>query len=274
MATLSREEAQDLASPPFVVVDGVVNIRDLGGYDSMHSNGAVKPKAILRSGEMTHITDAGKQQLKELGVRKVFDLRADVEIKRYNALTQVINGVEIIRVPITAKEWADPTLLAARLKAFGEKERETFVVTYTEFLEDGRSAYETIFTYLRDEPNPHCLVHCTAGKDRTGVFACLLLMLLGVDDEVIANDYALTTIGLEPGIEILVERFSAIPVFKENWDGVLNMGSSRAENMIAFMKAFREKYGSVEGYLKVETKLKTEEDIAKIRRNLLVERAS
>lgn len=51
--------------------------------------------------------------------------------------------------------------------------------------------------------------------------------LLGVDDEAIIHDYSLTTAGLEPMIPLLTERFQKIATFRDNWQGTLNMGSSR-----------------------------------------------
>ena len=85
-----------------------------------------------------------------------------------------------------------------------------------------------------------------AGKDRTGVFAAVILMvrllrhrpssaklnnalnqLLGVPDEQIAADFALTTIGLQPAFPLLAERFMAVPAFRDNWKGTLNLGAAR-----------------------------------------------
>lgn len=103
------------------------------------------------------------------------------------------------------------------------------------------------------------------------IFA-IIHMLLGVDDEEIIKDYTLTTIGLEPALPALVERFKAHDVYRDNWEGTTNMSSSKPEWIIAFLSQFREKYGTVEGYVRTQVGL-SDEDIEKIRANLLVPKA-
>jgi protein tyrosine/serine phosphatase len=66
-----------------------------------------------------------------------------------------------------------------------------------------------------------------AGKDRTGLIAAIVLLLLGAPDEAIIRDYTLTTAGLLPAVPFLVARFKKEPAYNENWKGVENMGSAR-----------------------------------------------
>ncbi|KAH7912036.1 protein-tyrosine phosphatase-like protein [Hygrophoropsis aurantiaca] len=255
--------------PPFVNVDGVINFRDFGGFPTSKSGVTVKSGVLFRSGEITRVTETGKEALRTLGVRKIFDFRTDGEIKDYNTATRLIDGVEIVRAPIIGGDWSDAAALTARLKEFETRELETFVVVYGEILTGAGSAYELVLTHLRDRPGEGCLLHCTAGKDRTGIFACLLLMMLGVSDEDIAKEYALTTIGLEPALPMIAARLAKSQVFRDNQQGVINMGSSKAENMLAAIAMIRTKYGGAEGWIKTATTLK-DEDIERIRQNLLV----
>jgi protein tyrosine/serine phosphatase len=81
-------------------VEGVINIRDIGGYPSQSNPSLiVKPGLIFRSGDPSRITDLGKEQLRALGIKKIFDLRSDSEIQ-VNDARAGIDGVEIIRVPV------------------------------------------------------------------------------------------------------------------------------------------------------------------------------
>jgi protein tyrosine phosphatase len=68
-------------------------------------------------------------------------------------------------------------------------------IAYRHMLQSGPKVFETIFRHLIANPRSPFIVHCTAGKDRTGVFIMLLLGLCGVDDEVIAREYELTNLG-------------------------------------------------------------------------------
>jgi hypothetical protein len=96
-----------LKKPPFYTVDGVANFREIGGYSSSEESdkqpSIIRLKHVFRSGELTYIKPSGAEMLKQLGIRKVFDLRADAEIKDYNAppvdLGDVDISVERIGIP-------------------------------------------------------------------------------------------------------------------------------------------------------------------------------
>ncbi|KAJ7935404.1 protein-tyrosine phosphatase-like protein [Mycena leptocephala] len=141
------------------------------------------------------------------------------------------------------------------LKRYEENELEAFVKDAKDTLEIGAPAYEAIFKHFLERPGEPCLFHCSAGKDRTGLIAALILMLLGVDDADITNDYALTAVGLEPAREKFVARMQNIPVYRDNAQGAINMGSSKEESMNAILAMIREKYGGAAGYLTAFTSL-------------------
>ncbi|KAK7057795.1 protein tyrosine serine phosphatase [Favolaschia claudopus] len=263
--------ANILSSPPFLPIEGVINFRTIGGYKT--SNGRpVHLNLVFRSGEVSGITEAGKQQLVDLGIRRVFDTRTDWEIKNYKTLSPDVSGVEFVRVPIGKENAWDPAGLEKHLKQYQENELQAFVQDAQKTLEIGASALETIFRHLLERPNEPCLFHCTgnsisAGKDRTGLIAALILMLVGVDDNDILKDYALTTAGLEPVREKLALRFQSMPVFQKHWQGAVNMGSSKEESMTAILSMIREKHGGAAGYLTAFTTLK-DDDLEIIRNNL------
>ncbi|EPQ58311.1 hypothetical protein GLOTRDRAFT_72619 [Gloeophyllum trabeum ATCC 11539] len=260
-----------LSAPPFVVVDGVVNIRDFGGHPTAEPDTRVRSSYLFRSGEPARITETGKEQLKCLGIKKVFDFRSSLEIANYKAKTPVIEGVEFVSAPVSDDEAYDPVGLAARVKRFEADETTAFVALYSRILESGGPAFEKVLLHFRDHPDESCLIHCTAGKDRTGVFAALVLQLLGVDDEIIVNDYVLTTVGLQPALPMLVARFQKEPIFRDNFEAMMKMAGARAETMRAFLdRILKDKYGGPVNYLRTHTEL-TDEDITQICRNLLVQ---
>ncbi|KAJ7496579.1 hypothetical protein FB451DRAFT_1385972 [Mycena latifolia] len=81
-----------LSSPPFIVVEGVINIRDIGGY-VIEDSTLVKSGLVFRSGEISNITETGKQQLLALGIRRVFDMRTQLEITSYKTTVLILLGV-------------------------------------------------------------------------------------------------------------------------------------------------------------------------------------
>lgn len=122
------------------------------------------------------------------------------------------------------------------------------------------------------QPSPEpCLVHCTAGKDRTGVLVALLYLLCGVDAETIAEEYSLTDEGLRHLRPLFTERLLNNPALAGNEAGVQNMISSKPENMRATIKMIEQVYGSAEKYLTEVVGLK-EHELNQLRTNLTTDR--
>lgn len=119
------------------------------------------------------------------------------------------------------------------------------------------------------------LIHCTAGKDRTGVICALILSLCGVDDDAVAEEYALTMTGLRSRKSELVEHLLRVAesmdirAIKGNPEAAERMVGARKESMLGTLALIRQKYGSVEGYVVNKCGLKPE-DVQRIRQNLVV----
>lgn len=93
------------------------------------------------------------------------------------------------------------------------------------------------------------VIHCTAGKDRTGLLSALLLSLACWSDAAIADEYALTEVGLGPLREELVRRLLEKPVLAGDEAGVRNMVGSKRENMLASLEMVRSDFGGWEAYV-------------------------
>lgn len=172
-----------LSEPPFVQAEGVINLRDAGGQPShlpSYENHIVKQRYLYRAGEPSRITPKGITQLKDdLGVKKVFDLRSDVEVKKYEADPLIIEGVGFVKAPVSSAEAYDPLSLARRVKGFhddpGAVRRhspilamdfdtyysQAFLTLYMEIIEKGADPIQKILIHIRDHPDEPCLIHCT-----------------------------------------------------------------------------------------------------------------
>ena len=143
------------------------------------------------------------------------------------------------------------------------------MAAYTSILQSGAQTFREIFTFLRDAgPEEKCLVHCSAGKDRTGVLCALVMMLAGCGDEEVADEYALSEVGLKELQPTMVERLMAVEGLNASREGVERMVGSRKENMLATIGMIREKLGGVEVYLKARCGF-GEEDLDRIRSKIL-----
>ncbi|KAG5648825.1 hypothetical protein DXG03_000174 [Asterophora parasitica] len=266
--------AEVLSRPPFVTIDGVINARDLGTYSSETSSGDItRPRFLFRSAELSKITKEGEQQLKALGISKVFDLRSDTEIHKYNTPQPEIDGVDVVRAPVFQTEDYSPEMMAKRYQLYASGKTEAFMELYSQILDHGGPSFGTILRHIRDNPTEGCIFHCTAGKDRTGIIVAIILKLAGVNDSVIADDYALTRVGREPAREMIMARLSKEPLFASNNEAALNMFTCRHDTMLAFLSLLEDKYGGVEAYCKQFLDL-SDDDLNVIRKNILVSGAS
>ncbi|KLO11877.1 hypothetical protein SCHPADRAFT_998569 [Schizopora paradoxa] len=264
------EARKILGAPPFLQVEGVINIRDFGKLPTNDEKSKIRGGVLFRSGELTRITDAGKSTLRDLGIKKIFDLRGEAEITAYGSATSVIDGVEVVPVSFPVAYLVTETdKTEKRLKKFGTDPEGAFDDLYSDILKHGAVPYRTVLHHLRDKPEEPCLVHCTAGKDRTGVIAAVIQMLLDAKTELIMKDYCLTEVGLEPALPYLAERFNKIPLYRDNWAAFSRSGRCEPRTIENIMKRINEEYGGVESYVKGDIGL-TDEDIAAIRRSLLV----
>ena len=219
-----------LPSPPFISIEGIHNFRSLGGYPTSIPNSAITRSDLLfRSAEPSQVTAAGIAALKALNIRTIFDLRSLPEIERIRSLTPriEIEGIEQIFIPVFKDIDYSPEAIALRYKDYTSNNgTEGFRRAYADILEHGAGSFRTILLHLRDKPQEPCLVHCTAGKDRTGILMALILQLVGVEDHVIAEEYALTEVGLAAWRDIILKHLMK-DIGEEGREGAERMMGAR-----------------------------------------------
>lgn len=199
------------------------------------------------------------------GIQYIFDLRSTSEIQRDGPEWQ---GVQVdapnpyaqygmIRrwTPVFADQDYGPEQVALRYQQYTRSGSEGFVKAYRDILLAAPRAYGIIFRHLASPDARPCLVHCTAGKDRTGVFVALLKMLAGVDKKAIGEEYALTDVGLQHLKPVFMQRLLKNPRLQGNEAGVRNMMSSKKENMEATVEMIEREFGGAEQYLRMYCKM-------------------
>ncbi|KEZ41979.1 hypothetical protein SAPIO_CDS6556 [Scedosporium apiospermum] len=241
-----------LSSPPWHQIPGTFNFRSISHPPS------VKENFIYRSGLLSSVSEEGKKEMVEvLGVRAVFDLRFNEERER--DLEPELEGVEHFWLGI-----ADVDRVAE-----GNDKWRTLEEMYFYFLTTHRPIFRDIFLHVLQKPDRPLLIHCTAGKDRTAVAVALLLSLAGVPEEVIAHDYALTRIGLEPVRDLLISKITR-GLGDVDWENgpLKTLIGCEAATMLSFLRAMDEKFdGGVEGFVVSELGFNREE-VEGIKKNL------
>lgn len=217
-----------LPSPPFIPIDGIHNFRCIGKYPTSNPTSITRSDLLFRSAEPSHVTPSGIEALKALKITTIFDLRSLPEIKRMKAHTPIveIEGIERVFVPVFRDRDYSPEAIALRYKDYTSANgTDGFRRAYEDILENGSGSYRRIFEHIRDKPKEGCLVHCTAGKDRTGLLVALVLQLAGVEDEIIAEEYGLTEVGLAGWKDAIIEHLL--------WEvGLGDAGREGAERML------------------------------------------
>jgi protein-tyrosine phosphatase len=169
-------------------LSGASNFRDLGGYATSDGR-TVRWRQIFRSNHLGHLTDDDASILRELGVRSAFDFRGAEE------RTAALCGMPEISVHSLPVE---PTVVAAlrAIAAAGTPLSTDHAIdvmrdSYRSYVQKNTQHFRTLFAHLLEDRAP-LVIHCTAGKDRTGFACALILHTLGVSEEVISEDYLLT----------------------------------------------------------------------------------
>jgi protein-tyrosine phosphatase len=167
---------------------GASNFRDLGGYPTKDGR-TVRWRQIFRSNHLGHLTGDDAAVLRKLGVKSAFDFRGTAE--RAEALCG-LPEITVHSLPV------EPTVVAAlrAIAAGGAPLSTSHAVevmrdSYRSYVQQNTPRYRTLFAHLLQDSAP-LVIHCTAGKDRTGFACALILHTLGVSDEVISEDYLLT----------------------------------------------------------------------------------
>jgi hypothetical protein len=282
----------EIPYPPFVLVEGVPNFRDIGGYACPAPPGATSPDAphstrrnfAFRCSELSQLTAAGNAHMTtDLGITTLFDFRSEREAADPRGRPK---NIKIISVPVyaVADIRAHPEMAANQLRWYTAPDTpadagfsQGYVDCYRDMAIHGAKAFRTIFEHIRDKPSEAFVFHCTAGKDRTGVFSALVLKLAGVADETVAWEYGLTVAGMgrwEARIEREMVGMSMMPVRVHGGmtrEEAERVSGSRGANMREWLgRVLEREFGGAEGYLRKRLGF-SDEDVGKIRGNLVVE---
>lgn len=218
--------------PRFVVVEGLHNLRDVGGYD-VAGGGTTRWGLLYRGGALDDLGTASHEPMAGIGLRTIIDMREDTELDELRA-SVFPAGVAAHRSP----------LYRGRISIAGMDSLEEI---YLEILSLCGPEIAAVLELLAAPDALPALVHCSAGKDRTGLVIGLLLSALGVPDDVVAQDYGITeTAWSDDERERMVRKGLAMGARATRITEL--MGSPPAV-MHATLAWLRSEYGSVEGYL-------------------------
>jgi protein-tyrosine phosphatase len=210
------------------------NVRHIGGYSTRE--GRTTSDVMIRSAGLHRLTPRGVGELSDHGIKAIVDFRSQVERERDVSPDPVSAGIRQIIAPVFEQDHSPVGM---------DQEFPGFAVVYERMLESGQNAYRTLFEVIADTEG-RVLFHCSAGKDRTGVAAALMLGLVGVDQETIAEDYSHSFRLLEPLLNEWLPKMAERGIDEAKGRALM---ASNFEDMTKTLSHIDRLYGGPAGYL-------------------------
>jgi protein-tyrosine phosphatase len=238
-------------------LSGCFNFRDLGGYPAANDH-RIRWRTLFRADGLSRLDTSDLASLAELGLSTVVDLRTSWEVSEWGQHPDNFFDVEYHHLPLTdvppsgedLARYTDPVFVTAR---------------YRRLLADGSSSIARAVEVLAGPGALPAVFHCSAGKDRTGVLAALILGFLGVPDDMIVRDYALSGEVMGNMLEWMRTAFGEDTDSFEHYSPAVI--SVHPEAMTGFLSSLREDHG---GFDELAVALGVSDAVERLKESLLV----
>ncbi|MFG1708265.1 tyrosine-protein phosphatase [Nonomuraea sp. M3C6] len=210
------------------------NFRDVGGYAAKDGR-TVRWQRLYRADSLGWLAGDDLTTFRALRVRTVIDLRHPFEVEKAGRVPEA-EGQRYHNLPIEGRRWD--------IAAYNEEAGVARYLAdrYLEVTEDGVENLRTALETIAQAGNAPVVIHCAAGKDRTGLLTALILALAGVGEDDIVADYALTGLATDRFVTDWRRRHPDAPM----WPG---FGLAPAEAMRLFLTDLALRHGSIERYV-------------------------
>ena len=219
--------------------EGCFNFRDIGGYLNQEGK-RVKKGLYFRTGRQDRMSEKDLSRLKELKIATQIDLRKPEEVLDQGKGPLETMGANYINIAVIPEGGSDQlSKLVGDTGISGKR--------YLGYLEFGPTSWLRLFGILASEDNLPVVLHCTAGKDRTGVSTAFLLSILGVSRDLIEADYLLTNLDTERQADFIESTVG----YPEGYDreSMIRAAGVPLDAMKDFLDGVEAKWGSAVEYL-------------------------
>lgn len=235
------------SGPQWIDVEGVVNVRDVGGLATIDGR-RTRSGVLLRSANLQSVTPAGVHHLREvLGLSAVLDMRTprEREVEGPGPLADLVDHHHLTLLPQLDDQTRDERLAAVPLDRARQDADDYRDMTghYVGYVEDGGQNLAQALRLIARADGP-VLVHCAAGKDRTGTVVAIALELVGVTREAVVADY----VASDAAIEGVHTSLLGSPMYGESLkDVTVDMLRPKADSMARFLAHVDSAYGGAHG---------------------------
>jgi len=236
---------------------GTDNFRDIGGYDAEDGR-IVRWGLLYRSNNLADLSVEDLRYLNQLGVKLVCDFRSEPERRREPNRAPESATTEELAIEV---EGVDPEALQHRIRTGVHADQLELIMlnAYRSFVTQHSDQFATMFERILIDENLPTIVHCTAGKDRTGFASAMILSALGVPRETVYDDYLATNkyrAGYKRWITRLVPIYS---LFRTRGSDLEPLLDARRPYLKASFDMIEAQYGSVDNYLEQGLRVSPEE---------------
>lgn len=246
------------------------NFRELGGYKTV-SGQTIKYNKLLRTGNLADLSSSDLELLQKHGVKYDVDFRTEKE--KNDHPDRVPEGAKYVFDPVFSDDLTNASKGIFALEENAEKDPEFgfkhMFFAYEDMIngQTAQKAYRKFFDLLltNDKDKNALLFHCTAGKDRTGFGALLILSALGVPFTTIKYDYTLTNITTKSFIDAMLKQAAADGSSKRVLQSIKDIQSVYPEYLDHAVHVLNQQYGGINEYLRSTMKLSSS-DIMDLRR--------
>ena len=223
-------------------IDGLINSREPGGFNTADGGSFIRHGSIIRAERLFDADSAGVEQIKKLRLKNIIDFRLASEAKKFP--DPEFNGVKY-----TNLEVLDPScvlmgdIMRAALIEGGEaadKAEADLALEYRKY--PFNSAFRRMFDILL-EGGP-VLIHCTSGKDRTGIALMLIMLVLGIPEQTIIYDYMLSAEYRAQSYRELMRQYGGYLHSEGQKQLAESIFTVRRESIESSFDAIHERYGS------------------------------
>jgi protein-tyrosine phosphatase len=227
------------------------NFRDVGGLRT-GDGGVLKTGVLFRSEELSRLTERDAATLREFGIRSICDLRSPEESRKKAARLADGTAIRVVNIPLhDPDQESSRTRLLGFLfgKTGGDRYREFGKSYYHHLAFERTSRMREILTMLSKEENLPALIHCSAGRDRTGFVAAVIQLFAGVPYETVMEEYLRTNDYFGPRLDRFVAALRVMTLFLVPAERVRSIAMAQPEFLHEVYERILQNYGSVEGYL-------------------------